>query len=537
MIGTGTLIVFGLIFLGILFVRPFRPKELSYFTLKEMLKHIPETAKKYKWHMLFFAVIYFEKNYIDKLNDPIRYGLGLDFTYLLMDLEGGFIHYLQQGVAQTPAVFFDPFTFVVGTLYITGYIFINYFSVTFFALLDRKRLANKMVLNYMMIYFISIPFYLFTPVDVTGQVHPEMNTLLYDMSPFYHQFFSAVDPFDNCVPSLHIAIPFGMMLIMWRHHRKTKKWEFKRFFGLLVGLNIFFAFAIIFLGIHWYMDIVIGILIGLFGVFIVERVEPGIWKKIDRVEPNLHVYLKMVQPKSKPKFMELRRFVAFLIDIGLIIIGPLLYFGIPDSYWIPDEPALIAMLIIAFLYWTMMELIFHTTVGKIIVRLKIVDTFNTPTRELPESLLEEKNGIGPEAEKRSAIGDSYYIFGIFLDILLVFVPAYIIMGMLPVFEDHVLVPFVLASSVFFTYYFITRLLFSFGLGGLIVRKVLSLMSDRALITYGHVFTHARRTVFKTFTFLVIVDAIADLLIKLIFRGKGSHIHQMYRNKKKKEGED
>ena len=46
--------------------------------------------------------------------------------------------------------------------------------------------------------------------------------------------------------------------------------------------------------------------------------------------------------------------------------------------------------------------------------------------------------------------------------------------------------------------------------------------------------HARRTIFKLVTFLVIVDMIADFLIKLFYKDKDYRIHREYYERQEKE---
>ena len=505
---------------------------MKYFTLLEIFKRVPLVLKKYKWHMFFFAVIYFEKNYVDNLNDPIRYGLNLDFTHYIYYLEKPFIHLIQKGILDTNTVFAVYFTYIVGSLYLLLYIFINYFSVTYFAVIDRRKLANTMVLNYMVIYLISIPFYLFMPVDVTGQVHPKMQTLLYDLSPWYHQFFVSVDPFDNCMPSLHIAIPLGMLIFVLIERKRTKTKEYNRFIRLLVAVNIFFTFAIIYLGIHWYIDILGGVLIALFGVYIVKRIESGLWRKINTIEFELRIYLDMVQPKRTSNMMHLRRILAFFIDVILIGIPSFIILGLPKSYMVPDEPSLIFFFVMLFLYWTLTEYIIHTTLGKWLFGMKITDHFNTPKNELPKKLLKVWEEMDSKREKLMVINSTRSLLAIMFDFSFVFMPIFLVVGIIPAISGNTPVVFLISCALFFSYFFVSRIFFASGLGAFIARKLISNIGIEYQRRYGHIMFHAKRILYKTFTFLIVANALADLLIKWIFKGKESDIHKKYRIKRR-----
>jgi len=532
----GAFIFFGVIILGIAFVRIIRPKTMKYFTFLEIIKRIPLAITKYKWHMFFFAVIYFEKNYVDNLNDPIRYGLNLNFTHYLYYLEKPFIHLVQTGIYNPDSNFAVYFTYMVGSLYLVLYIFINYFSVIYFAIIDHRKLANTMVLNYIVIYLISIPFYLFIPVDVTGQVHPNMQTLLYDLSPWYHEFFISVDPFDNCMPSLHIAIPLGMLIFLLMERKRTKTNEYNRFIGLLVGIIIFFTFAIIYLGIHWYIDILGGVLIAFFGVYIIKRIEPGFWTKINTIETELRIYLTMVQPRKTTKMIHLRRILASFIDISMIAIPSLLIFGMPRSYMVPDERTLIFFFVMLFLYWTLMEYFLHTTLGKLLFGLKITDHLNTSKNDLPEKLLKVKNQMNSKREKRKVINSTRSLLAVMLDILLVFIPIFLGVSFVPALSGNTPIIFLISCALFFIYFFVTRILFNAGLGAIIARKSVSNIGSEYQRRYAHIMFHTKRTLYKTFTFLIVINAFAELMIKWIFKDKENDIHKVYRMKRKGTGQ-
>ena len=92
-----------------------------------------------------------------------------------------------------------------------------------------------------------------------------MEALLYQ-DPGYAVFYGIHDPLDNCVPSLHIAIPFGILALNWLHMREKeidlKDWKHRRYHQFIFWNTVLFCFAILYLGIHWIIDIPLGILIG-----------------------------------------------------------------------------------------------------------------------------------------------------------------------------------------------------------------------------------------------------------------------------------
>ena len=222
----------------------------------------------YRWHIALFLVILVEKNWVDSLNDPIR-GVFGDKTWLIWEIEGDFTYELQKAFEH------DWLTSFLNVHYLWGYVFLNYFTVMLWAYRDDRELANLAALNYSLIYVLAIPFYIFFNVEVTSDYIPGMKALLYHAGPGFYSFFTAHDPLDNAWPSLHIAIPFGLILVTWWTMRRRGytllDWEHRRYLWFIIVNTAIFAFSILYLGIHWATDIPGGMVIGLLGAIIADE--------------------------------------------------------------------------------------------------------------------------------------------------------------------------------------------------------------------------------------------------------------------------
>lgn len=251
---------------------------LAWFTRTQQgdripLKQIPRAflANRYYIHAAVFPVMAALKLFVDRFNDPVK-SLRGDYTQWVHAVEGDVVLYIQH-VFENPAL-----TAILNFHYLFVYALLFVLVPLYFMYVRERDLADKAMMNYVVIYALAVPYYLFFNVDVTSTFIPGMKALLYHHSPLYFDFFAATDPLDNAFPSLHTAIPFGMLFIHFLHCRgqghRVRDWKHVGLNRFILGNTAVFMFSILYLGIHWIVDIAAGVLLAFIGALAVHAIHP-----------------------------------------------------------------------------------------------------------------------------------------------------------------------------------------------------------------------------------------------------------------------
>ena len=237
---------------------------------RDLLSEIRE--KGYKWHISIYVLMYLLKAFIDQHNEAIKPRVG-GFTHKIYALEGDITLWAQDTFRN------NSLTEVLSFHYLFVYLFLIWFSPLYYILSRDEVMADKAVLNYLVMYVLAIPLYLFFNVEVSSSFIPWMDALLYHES-WYLFFFTEVDPLDNGYPSLHIGIPICLLIINRLHVREMGveigQWRHREF-DLFVMANVpIYIFSIQYLGIHWISDIVPGVILAFVCAFFTHKFQPRI---------------------------------------------------------------------------------------------------------------------------------------------------------------------------------------------------------------------------------------------------------------------
>lgn len=226
--------------------------------------------KRYYIHALGYIIILKWKEITDTINEPIKIKTG-HWTELVYSIEGDFTKLIQDAFQN------ETLTDFLNFHYLFVYLFLIYVTTVYFAFTGDRDMTDKVALNYLLIYALAVPYYLFFNVEVTSSWIPNMEALLYH-DGWYSSFYASHDPLDNAVPSLHVAIPFGILYLNYLHVKekgiKITQWRHWPY-HLFVAINtLLFMFTILYLGIHWFIDIPLGIIIGGIGALFIHHLQP-----------------------------------------------------------------------------------------------------------------------------------------------------------------------------------------------------------------------------------------------------------------------
>ncbi len=246
---TGNLV---LSLLGMLFLTKYRNSkklkniEISHYFLLGMLFLIISAV-----HMLEVKI------------DPIvtsKYSL--DFTRVIYNLEGDIVGVFQSWTHPL-------LDYYLVFVYMIGFTFIVYFTPIVFIISKDLKGLKMAVVAYAIIVAIALPFYLFFPVSDTWWASQNYswytgNAIAFRLPqiwPSVTDHFFRFTTINNCFPSLHCCLSMTMAGIAW-----LRRYKRLAIVATLIALSI--PIATLYLGIHWFTDIIAGEILALTAICI-----------------------------------------------------------------------------------------------------------------------------------------------------------------------------------------------------------------------------------------------------------------------------
>jgi len=217
-------------------------------------------SRKYLLHFIALLIILL----FNKIELMIESGMHYqaDFTKTFYQIEQNFIPMIQSFFRS------DILTYVTSYFYVIVFTTIMIASIGIYTYQKNYKLFYALCYGIMINYMVAIPFYLFFPVTEVWAYHPDVKFLMLDAFPTFEQEYRPLSGLNNCFPSLHTSLSITLAVIAAQSGNKF--WRI--FTAVSAGIVIF---AIFYLGIHWFLDMCGGLVLGAFAGRMALRLAEG----------------------------------------------------------------------------------------------------------------------------------------------------------------------------------------------------------------------------------------------------------------------
>lgn len=227
---------------------------------------------KYRFYLLIIFVVVslhlIEVNIVDEYTTSL---ISRDFASFFESLEGNTVLWFSLHWSPILLLFFV-------IIYLVVYPFTLWFSPLLFIISDERKAMRSLTYGLVVIYMIALPFYLFLPVTNVYTYH-NLSSALNNIIPSVENFFYATTTHNNCFPSLHVAVT----LLVAKSSSFTGNKRY-RFFTLFCAIMV--IASVIYLSIHWLIDVLGGIIVFLFAAAVVDHVNSIESEVLRRITPS-----------------------------------------------------------------------------------------------------------------------------------------------------------------------------------------------------------------------------------------------------------
>ncbi|WP_408959970.1 phosphatase PAP2 family protein [Natrinema sp. 74] len=206
------------------------------------------------------ALFFLAKRATHKRSLKISRALDWDLTAEIYAIEGEFVAVLQNVIPHPGTLEF------FSAMYMFGFPFLLVTAPILYFMLPTQRHLKELLVAYVCNYAIgSLCYTLFIVYGPRNHLS-SVSGLMYKFYPQTQDMTAAVSANTNVFPSLHTSLSVVVMLLAWRSRE-----EYPRWFRIASIVATCVVFSTMFLGIHWLIDVIAGIVLAVGSVFAAER--------------------------------------------------------------------------------------------------------------------------------------------------------------------------------------------------------------------------------------------------------------------------
>ena len=218
--------------------------------LVQTLREWPGRVKAMAPITLILVVVLLFNSVARQIVPDLSWMVGWDATWWIYETEGQFIIWMQQQATPEITAYFS-------FIYIHGYVFMLIFPVIAYFALPNTRPLRELLGAYTLNYTLGLICYIFVIAYGPRNVMPELTqALLYDTYPHYQHLTRQVNRNTNVFPSLHTSLSATVALLAYRTRDIYPTW-----FVVATILAVSVAISTMYLGIHWAIDVVAGLVL------------------------------------------------------------------------------------------------------------------------------------------------------------------------------------------------------------------------------------------------------------------------------------
>lgn len=189
----------------------------------------------------------------------LSHELDWDITAELYAVEGLFVAHFQDLVPDALLGFFS-------AMYMFGFPYLLVTAPLLYFLLPARRHLKELLVAYVLNYLIGSIFYTLF-IAYGPRVHlSAVDGLMYQSYPQTQTVTSTISSNTNVFPSLHTSLSIVVLLFAWRSRGISRRW-----FSIASFVATTVILSTMILGIHWLVDVVAGVGLGVWTVLAASR--------------------------------------------------------------------------------------------------------------------------------------------------------------------------------------------------------------------------------------------------------------------------